>query len=143
MDTKAKKFVTTACLGAMILTSVPTVAMAATIVEPTTNLSIATPYMTYIKGADCGLSISGTTATVDVSVDGSIKDATKAEVIAELQVKNGNDWDTIATWRDTRNGYHASVYETKTISKSNTYRVKATVTVWEGSFSETRILYDL
>lgn len=141
MKRKTKKVVASVCLGAVALTSVPTVAVAAAIVEPITNLSIATPYMTYIKEADCGLSISGTTATVDVSVDGSIKDATKAEVIAELQVKNGNDWETIATWRDTRNGYHASVYETKTISKSNTYRVKATVTVWEGSLSETRILY--
>ena len=140
MKEKAKKFVASVCLGAVALTSVPAVAMA-TAVEPVTNLSIATPYMTYIVGAGCKLSISGTTATVNASVDGDSTDATKAEVIAELQVKNGNDWDTITTWRDTRDGNHASVYKTKTISKGNTYRVKATVTVWEGSLSETRVLY--
>lgn len=54
------------CLGAMALTSVPEVAIAATSVEPVTNLSIATPYMTYIVDAGCKLSISGTTATVTV-----------------------------------------------------------------------------
>ena len=31
----------------------------------------------------------------------------------------------------------ASVYETKEINPNNTYRVKATFTVWEGSQSET------
>jgi len=141
MQKKAKKFVATVCLGAVVLTSVPAVAMAATADDSITKHSIATPYMTYIVDADCGLSISGTTATVDVSVDGDSTDATKAEVIAELQVKNGSKWTTVATWRDSRNGNHASVYKTKAISKSNTYRVKATVTVWEGSLSETRTLY--
>ena len=75
------------CLGAVALTSVPVVSMAATAVEPIANLSIATPYMTYIVGAGCQLSISGSTATVNVSVDGDSTDATKAEVIAEKKTE--------------------------------------------------------
>lgn len=83
MKEKAKKFVASVCLGAVALTSVPAVAMA-TAVEPVTNLSIATPYMTYIVGAGCKLSISGTTATVNASVDGDSTDATSAPAFAKV-----------------------------------------------------------
>ena len=68
-------------------------------------------------------------------------DATKAKVVAELQEKDGSSWTTIATWTDTQNAYRASVNKTKSITRGKTYRVKATVTVWEGSASETQTIY--
>ncbi len=97
--------------------------------------------MLYIEDVQCSLDITGSTATVDCFVTGRRTTATKAKVIAELQVKNGSSWTTIATWTDTQDSYRATVNKTKTITAGNTYRVKATVTVWEGTASETRTIY--
>lgn len=142
MVNRAKKAAAAVCLGAVVLTSVPAVAMAAT-AEPITQQTESgiAPYMLYIVDARCTLSISGTTATVNAWVIGDDFDATKAKVIAELQEKDGNSWTSIATWTDTQNSSYASVYKTKSITKGKTYRVKATVTVWEGSASETQTIY--
>ena len=68
---------------------------------------------------------------------GNVVDATKAKMIAELQVKNGDSWVPVGLWTDTQDGFKAQVYETKSVVKGHTYRVKATATVWEGSQSET------
>ncbi len=142
MMNNAKKAAAAVCLGAVVLTSVPAVAMAAT-AEPITQQTESgiAPYMLYIVDARCTLSISGTTATVNAWVIGDDFDATKAKVVAELQEKDGNSWTTIATWTDTQNAYRASVNKTKSITRGKTYRVKATVTVWEGSASETQTIY--
>ncbi len=143
MMNNAKKAAAAVCLGAVVLTSVPAVAMAAT-AEPITQQTESgiAPYMLYIVDARCTLSISGTTATVNAWVIGDDFDATKAKVVAELQEKDGNSWTTIATWTDTQNAYRASVNKTKSITRGKTYRVKATVTVWEGSASETQTIYN-
>ncbi len=142
MMNNAKKAAAAVCLGAVVLTSVPAVAMAAT-AEPITQQTESgiAPYMLYIVDARCTLSISGTTATVNAWVIGDDFDATKAKVVAELQEKDGSSWTTIATWTDTQNAYRASVNKTKSITRGKTYRVKATVTVWEGSASETQTIY--
>ena len=143
MVNRAKKAAAAVCLGAVVLTSVPAVAAMATAVEPVTQQTESgiAPYMLYIVDANCTLSISGTAATVNAWVIGDDFDATKAKVVAELQEKDGNSWTSIATWTDTQNSSYASVYKTKSITKGKTYRVKATVTVWEGSASETQTIY--
>ncbi len=100
------------------------------------------PCLTYIVDAKTTLGISGSTATVDCWVKGDVLDATKAKAIVELQVKNSaTNWIPVAIWTDTQDAFKASVYETKTINPNNTYRVKATYTVWEGSQSETITSY--
>ena len=95
------------------------------------------PQLTYIVSAEATMNITGTTATVDAWVKGNVVDATKAKMIAELQVKNGDSWVPVGLWTDTQDGFKAQVYETKSGVKGHTYRVKATATVWEGSQSET------
>lgn len=99
------------------------------------------PQLIYITDSEANMNITGTTATVDVWVKGDWAYATKAKVIAELQVKNGNDWIPVGIWTDTQNDYIAQVYETKSVVKGHTYRVKATATIWEGSQSETVTFY--
>ena len=100
------------------------------------------PRLSYISASDATLSINGSTATVHCWVKGNVNDATKAKIIAELQLKNSDtNWIPVAIWTDTQNDYEARVYETKTINQNNTYRVKATATVWEGSQSETVTFY--
>lgn len=144
MNQKMKKTIATMCMGAAVLTLTPAVSWAETAVNPLNNLqeSSISPYMLYIKDSTCNLNISGSTATVNCSVEGDIDSATKAKVIAELQVKNGSSWIPVKIWTVEENDYMAKVKETYTINPDNTYRVKATVTVWEGSQSETQTLYN-
>lgn len=99
------------------------------------------PYLTYIEDAEVTMNITETTATVDAWVKGDWIYATKAKIIAELQVKNGSNWIPVAIWTDTQDGFKAHVYETKSVVKGHTYRVKATGTIWEGSQSETVTFY--
>lgn len=135
----AKKIAITLLLISTALL-VPVTSMAAVSDIPDTQQATEVmPRMTYIVEWKNGLTISGTTATVDCWVNGHVDTATKAKVIAELQVKSGSNWIPVAIWTDTQNDFEAAVYETKTITKGNTYRVKATYTVWEGSQSETHI----
>lgn len=134
---KLQKIVATILLCTVAMVSVPLVTLAETsdIYDDSQQSSAR---LTYISAAETDLSINGTVATVDCWVKGNTLNATKAKVIAELQVKNSpTNWIPVAIWTDTQNGYRASVYETKTINPDNTYRVKATYTVWEGSQSET------
>lgn len=143
MNSKMKKTAAIVCLGAAVLALTPAVSMAETAmksVNAQTENAIS-PYMLYIRQTTSVLSISGTTATVDCSTLGVVGEATKAKIIAELQVKNGSSWTTVETWTDTQNSYRASVYETYSVTKGKTYRVKATATVWEGSQSEIQTVF--
>ncbi len=99
------------------------------------------PYMLLINRVECDLDITGTTATAKCYVTGDPNAATKAKIIAELQVKNGSSWIPVKIWTVTEDSYSARVKETYTITQGNTYRLKATMTVWEGSQSETQIVY--
>ncbi|MBQ2369276.1 MAG: hypothetical protein II301_04060, partial [Peptococcaceae bacterium] len=74
---------------------------------------------------------------VEVTVDGHVLDATRAKVIAELQVKNGSSWIPVAIWTDDQYDYTARVHEYHDVVKGHTYRVKGTFMVWEGSAYET------
>ncbi len=143
MNSKMKKTAATVCLGAAVLALTPAVSMAETAMKPVNaqTENAISPYMLYIRQTTSVLSISGTTATVDCSTLGVVGEATKAKIIAELQVKNGSSWTTVETWTDTQNSYRASVYETYSVTKGKTYRVKATATVWEGSQSEIQTVF--
>ncbi|MFR6290057.1 MAG: hypothetical protein ACLUKQ_01230 [Peptococcaceae bacterium] len=138
-----KKMTAAACLGTVVLTLVPTASLAEAVAIPVINQqeSAIAPYMLYISDWQSKLTIVNRIAKVDCWVNGSIDDATKAKVVAELQEKSGSSWSTIATWTDTRNDYEAFVYETKSVTAGKTYRVKATITVWEGTKSETQTVY--
>ena len=108
--------------------------------EQTSDYEVA-PAMTYIADYSIAFSITDGKANVDAMVDGFYLTATRAKVIAELQVKNGNSWIPVKIWTDDQNDYTACVYESYKVTSGNTYRVKATFTVWEGSASETVTSY--
>ena len=129
-----------ALIIAFFLISIPVCALATTVdlSKDSVQLDMVSPRLTYISGAETVLSIDDGVATVECWVKGNVSKATKAKVIAELQVKNSaTNWIPVAIWTDTQNDFMASVYETKNINTANTYRVKATYTIWEGSQSET------
>lgn len=95
------------------------------------------PRMTYISDYSILFGIPNGVADVEVEVNGHVVNATRAKVIAELQVKNGSSWIPVAIWTDDRYDYFACVDETHDVVKGHTYRVKGTFMVWEGSASET------
>lgn len=143
MQRKTKEVLATICLGATVLTLTPAVSWAETAAIPVIcqqETEIA-PYMLLINRVECDLDITGTTATAKCYVTGDPNAATKAKIIAELQVKNGSSWIPVKIWTVTEDSYSARVKETYTITQGNTYRLKATMTVWEGSQSETQIVY--
>ena len=127
-----RKLVVLFCLLAMML--IPCQAVFAAEQDMETQIS---PRMTYIVDYSIDFGITGTTATVDAVVNGNLLDATRAKVIAELQVKNGNSWIPVAIWTADEDFYTAEVYETHNVVKGHTYRVKGTFMVWEGSAYET------
>ena len=132
MKKNMRKIIAVFCLLTMAL-----VPCQAVLAADNTREYEAMPMMTIISDYVIGFSIEGTTAEVEVEVDGDVLSATRAKVIAELQVKNGNNWIPVAIWTDDQYNYKATVYETHDVVKGHTYRVKGTFMVWEGSAYET------
>ncbi len=142
MKKGVKRNVSIALLGIIFMTATPMASMAQVIGELNykNSVNMIQPRMTYISEAVNGFGINDGVAEVDCWVQGRYLEATKAKVIAELQVKNGSNWIPVKIWTDTQNDFEASVYEHYTVNPNNTYRVKATFYVWEGSQSESLIL---
>lgn len=136
MKTGLRKVVALFCLLAIML--VPCHAVLASEINMEYS---ATPRMTYIVDYTIDFGIVGNTAQVEAEVNGGYLTATKAKVIAELQVKNGNSWIPVAIWTDEQDGHDAWVDETHDVVKGHTYRVKGTFMVWEGNASETEYSY--
>ena len=136
MTKNMRKVVTLVCLLAMML--VPCQAVFAS--ESNVDYSLS-PRMSNIVEYYISLDIDGTTADVEVDVRGNVLTATRAKVIAELQVKNGNSWIPVAIWTDDQYNYKAEVYETHDVVDGHTYRVKGTFMVCEGSACETEYDY--
>ena len=138
-----KKFIVAVLLCCVVFTGIPVTALAETDknTKLNTEVSFISPRLTYIDDAQAAIEIENGIATVDCWVKGDIFNATKAKVIAELQLKSGSSWMAYGTWTNTQNDYEAYVYETKSVKAGQTYRVTATVTVWEGSQSESLVLY--
>lgn len=139
-----KKNIVIAVVCSMLLMMFPMPSMAdSTVVSEKIKVATQiTPRWTYIVDTWTDLGISSDTATVNCWVKGDVSTATKAKVIAELQVKSSaTNWIPVAIWTDTQDNFRAAVYETKSINPDNIYRVKATYTVWEGTQSETTTVY--
>ena len=132
MNKNMRKVVVVFCLLTMLLVPCQTVFAS----EADIDYSVS-PRMTHIVDYTIGFAIRDCVAEVDVEVNGAVLDATRAKVIAELQVKNGNSWIPVAIWTDDQYNYKATVYEFHDVVKGHTYRVKGTFMVWEGSAYET------
>lgn len=103
--------------------------------------NIAAPYMLLIKIAKANLTISSKEATISCSVVSSSDSATKAEIDAELQVKDGYTWRHVADWQTSESGDEAFLSATQTVVPGHTYRVETTVTIWDGDQYESQTIY--
>lgn len=87
----------------------------------------------------CTLNISSGTATAKTSVRGESADVTKISIKMELQKKSSSGtYKTIATWSGSKSASSYTLSKKKSVSKG-TYRVKASVTCYKGSKSESTV----
>lgn len=131
---KKRMFVLALCVCALVAAPMQTLALQL-------PEEVVSPCYVLIETAKANLSISDGTAEITASVTGMVDSVDKAEIEAELQVKDGTRWRYCGDWSVSKNSYRASLSESRDVVAGNTYRVKAVVTVWSGSQSETQTIY--
>ena len=106
-----KKVALVLLLSLMTVIMAPTAVFATDYVEFQDNqqFSVIQPRLTYIAEAQTSIRVENGAAVVDCWVKGDYGEATKAKVIAELQLKSGNNWMAYGTWTNTENAFKASV----------------------------------
>lgn len=87
------------------------------------------------------LNISSGVATSSCKVSGNIGDVTKISITMYLQKKSSSGtYSTIQTWSGSKSSNYYNFSKTCSVSKG-TYRVKAKITCYKGSTSETTTKY--
>ncbi|MDR0949206.1 MAG: hypothetical protein LBM69_06805 [Lachnospiraceae bacterium] len=87
------------------------------------------PFYTYAYTVEADLSISGTTATVYVSLDGN-SSANSVNVAYSLQKKSGSSWSTVKTWTASSSGRFLNAQSSySSLTAGTQYRAYATFTV--------------
>lgn len=100
------------------------------------------PAYSYTRDCSSELSISGTTATCESSVNGYYDKTTKIVINQTLQKKNSSgDWEYVYSWYDTIYNYSGSLTNTKSSLSGGTYRLKTVATVYSGTANETITKY--
>lgn len=97
------------------------------------------PMMEYINNADYEFSVTNGVAEMYSSVSGYAS-VTKCKITIELQEKRLLFWDTVETWSSTKNNRRAELTASYSVTEGKSYRMVATVTVWNGSDSETQTM---
>ena len=95
------------------------------------------PLWEYITGSRASLGIDGSgKATISCYGAGSSGVTTRVEIEAKLQRYWGLFWITEETFTVERDSYLANLNETYTVESGHTYRVKAKITVYSATDSE-------
>ena len=97
------------------------------------------PMMEYINNAHYEFSVTNGVAEMYSSVSGYAS-VTKCEITIKLQEKGLLFWDTIETWSCIENNRRAELNATHSVTSGKSYRMVATVTVCNGSASETQTM---
>ena len=92
------------------------------------------PLYNFIDDTDCSIDINGTEASMEASVTA---DADKCQIKMTLQILNGSSWDDVTSWTSSKSASSYAVSKTYDIDPDESYRVKVTFKVWNGSSTET------
>lgn len=95
---------------------------------------------TYISTFDGTISHGLISTSVKVEVTGK-SSVTKIKVKMELQKLSDGSYSTVETWEQTFYSSEALMEESKLTNPFSTYRLKATVTAYSGSNSESQTFY--
>lgn len=102
--------------------------------------NVSSEKMTYIDNYSGDINQGVFSTTVQADIDGKTS-VTSVKIKMELQKLSGGDYSTVETWEQTFSGRNGSMEESKVTSPLNTYRLKATVTAYSGSNSESKTFY--
>lgn len=92
------------------------------------------PLYNFIVDTDCSIDINGTGAVMTASVSAN---ADKCQIKMTLQILNGSSWDDVTSWTATEAANGMDMRKTYTVDSDESYRVKVTFKVWNGSSTET------
>ncbi len=92
------------------------------------------PLYNYIVDTDCSIDINGTGAVMTASVSAN---ADRCQIKMTLQIQNGSSWDDVTSWTATESANGMDMRKTYTVDSDESYRVKVTFKVWNGSSTET------
>ena len=93
-----------------------------------------------ISRADARIEQGALSTTVFATVEG-ISGVTSVKIQLELQKLSGGSYSTVKTWSETFSGRSGSLEKSKLTSPLSTYRLKATVTAYASSSSESKTIY--
>ncbi len=96
--------------------------------------------LTYIDNYRGSISKGLLSTSVYAEVTGKTG-VTKVKIKMELQKLSDGSYSTIETWEQTFNSIEGSMNESKATNPFSTYRLKATVTAYSGSNSESQTFY--
>ncbi len=94
----------------------------------------------YISSCEGSISQGTLSTKVTASIEGNSM-VSSVKIKMELQKLSSGNYSTIETWEQTFSGRNGSMEESKLTSPLSTYRLKATVTAYSGSNSESETFY--
>ena len=97
--------------------------------------------LTYIDGYKGSINKGLLSTTVSADITGK-SNVTSVKIKMELQKLSDGSYSTIETWEQTFSGRNGSMEESKVTNPLSTYRLKATVTAYSGSNSESQTFYE-
>ncbi|MBR4767092.1 MAG: hypothetical protein IK085_10075 [Clostridia bacterium] len=97
--------------------------------------------LTYIQSYRGSINKGLLSTTVSAEISGK-SNVTKVKIKMELQKLTSGNYSTIETWEQTFNSNEGSMSESRTTNPLSTYRLKATVTAYSGSNSESQTFYE-
>lgn len=98
------------------------------------------PLYNFIERTSCTIDINGTEASMEASVEA---DADKCQIKMTLQILNGSSWDDVTSWTSSKSASSFAMEKTAGIDPNESYRVKVTFKVWNGTSTETVTKTDL
>ncbi len=97
--------------------------------------------LTYIDSYNGSISKGLFSTTVSASIIGK-SGVSKVKIKMELQKLSDGSYSTIETWEQTFYTDEGSMSESKSTNPLSSYRLKATVTAYSGSNSESKTFYE-
>lgn len=92
------------------------------------------PLYNFIERTSCTIDIYGTEAVMTASVRA---DADKCQIKMTLQMYDGSTWDDVVSWTSSKSASEYEVERSYDIDPDESYRVKVTFKVWNGTSTET------
>ena len=125
----------------VILVIVVAVSLLSTIVTAEDKINENGVKLTYIDSYSGSIKKGLVSTTIRAQVTGTYS-VTKVKIKMELQKLSSGSYSTVETWEQTFNSISGSMEESKLTNPFSTYRLKATVTAYSGSNSESQTFYE-